>query len=290
MTTYQHCYSPSSPRGPTRYLQFPSIVHRGSLQQPPRQFPVQPVGPKRNLKLDPEGPVLGLGSRNINTQRFLEPKEIIASPNPSLITCSLTKPARERKSARRVRPQGTDRPQSHQVHKTKFGSMDSDLIDCLARRIQWKSTSSAAAQEACLKFPRIDPPSSTLETTPDIVRLVGQRYESRPMEWQRAVLWDFIQSRGTVHHEDLKERTYSQPEKLYLKSVRQCPGYSGFVPRTPTESDLAQRPQPTYMMSTMKANYRELPDEVYRKQTHARKGPLSRMVTLTYPFNPYNKV
>ena len=91
------------------------------------------------------------------TCRFLEPKEITASPNPSLITCSLTKPARERKSARRVRPQGTDRPQSHQVYKTKFGSMDSDLIDCLARRIQWKSTSSAAAQEACLKFPRVRP-------------------------------------------------------------------------------------------------------------------------------------
>ena len=91
------------------------------------------------------------------TCRFLEPKEITASPNPSLITCSLTKPARERTSARRVRPQGTDRPQSHQVYKTKFGSMDSDLIDCLARRIQWKSTSSAAAQEACLKFPRVRP-------------------------------------------------------------------------------------------------------------------------------------
>nr|XP_022345067.1 uncharacterized protein LOC111137733 [Crassostrea virginica] len=244
--------------------------------------------------------------------RFLEPKEITASPNPSLITCSLTKPARERKSARRVRPQGTDRPQSHQVHKTNL----------VLHHCAWTNP--------CFSFEQIDPPSSTLETTPDIVRLVGQRYEPRLMEWQRAVLWDFIQSRGAVHHEDLKERTYSQPEKLYLKrqskkmaenprnnnviiqklvsedrlsnifpncsmedanpGVRQCPGYSGFVPRTPTESDLAQRPQPTYMMSTMKANYRELPEEVYRKQTHARKGPLSRMVTLTYPFNPYNKV
>lgn len=36
--------------------------------------------------------------------------------------------------------------------------------------------------------------------------------------------------------------------------------------------------------------FRELPEAEYRKQTFARKGPLSKTVTLTYPFNPYNKV
>ncbi|XP_048753015.1 spermatogenesis-associated protein 48-like [Ostrea edulis] len=72
--------------------------------------------------------------------------------------------------------------------------------------------------------------------------------------------------------------------------VRQCPGYAGFVPRKPTAGDLQKRSEPTHMVSTMKANYRELPVDEYRKQTFAKKGPMSRTVTLTYPFNPYNKI
>eukprot|EP00105_Crassostrea_gigas_P014083 XP_011430632.1 PREDICTED: uncharacterized protein LOC105330572 [Crassostrea gigas] len=321
MTTYQQCYTPSSsPRGPTRYLQFPSIANRGTLQQPPKQFPIEPVGPKRNLELDPNGPVLGLGSKTINTQRFLEPKAITASPVPSQITCSLPKqPARDRKYARQARAKVPGRPRSASVYQTKFGSMDSNLINKLVQQVRWTPTSRAAAEEVCLKFPQIEPPPTTLEKKPDQVRMTCQRYEATPMEWQRAVFWDFIQTRGSVHDDDLSEKTYSRPEKLLLKRqskrmaehprsnatlirklviedqlsnvfVRQCPGYSGFVPRTPTESELTKRPQHSYMVSTMKANYRELPEAEYRKQTFARKGPLSKTVTLTYPFNPYNKV
>ncbi|XP_062601218.1 uncharacterized protein LOC134262912 [Saccostrea cucullata] len=320
MTTYQQCYAPSPFRSPVRFLQLPSIVSKGTLQQPPRQFPIEPVGPKRQQERDPEeGPVLGLGTKCINTGRFLEPKEITGSPSPSKIACTLPKPAVDRKCVRRVRSEVMGRPESVHVLRTKFGLMDSNLINRLAQRVRWTSTSTAAAEEACLKFPQIDPPSTTLEKRANMVRSAGQRYDPEPMEWQRAVFWDFVQSRGVVHHDDLSERTYSQPEKLLLKRlskgmgekprsntplirrlvkedqlssifVRQCPGYSGFVPRTPTESKLTRRPEPTYMVSTMKANYRELPLEEYRKQSFARKGPLSKTVTLTYPFNPYNKV
>lgn len=35
---------------------------------------------------------------------------------------------------------------------------------------------------------------------------------------------------------------------------------------------------------------RELPNKEYRPQNFARKGPMSKTVTLTYPFNPFNKV
>ncbi|VDI08280.1 Hypothetical predicted protein [Mytilus galloprovincialis] len=73
-------------------------------------------------------------------------------------------------------------------------------------------------------------------------------------------------------------------------SVRQCPGYAGFVPRQPPKIEMEREPERTHMTSVMKASYRELPNKEYRPQNFARKGPMSKTVTLTYPFNPFNKV
>ena len=36
--------------------------------------------------------------------------------------------------------------------------------------------------------------------------------------------------------------------------------------------------------------FSKYPDEEYIPRRYARKGPLSTTVTLTYPYNPYNKV
>ncbi|OPL20207.1 hypothetical protein AM593_01418, partial [Mytilus galloprovincialis] len=96
----------------------------------------------------------------------------------------------------------------------------------------------------------------------------------------------------------------------FAVSVRQCPGYAGFIPRQPPKIEMEREPERTHMTSVMKASYRflimllpleilefriesnakELPNKEYRPQNFARKGPMSKTVTLTYPFNPFNKV
>ena len=58
---------------PIKFSQIPSFLHidrctRGLL--PPRQFPIEPVGPRRELELEPEsGPVVGLCTKGVSTER-----------------------------------------------------------------------------------------------------------------------------------------------------------------------------------------------------------------------------
>ncbi|XP_033754461.1 uncharacterized protein LOC117337545 [Pecten maximus] len=307
ITTYQQCYTASPEILPAiKYHQMPSLVHAGlSGQRQANQLTVDPDGTLKTAHRNPDGSEI----RNINPEKNLETK---AAMNTPLRELKPTMPTRTRETE--ARP-----VEKKREFDTKFGKMDINMVNKLVNRIRWTSTTTDACQEefASIPVPEIEPPESTLEPKADMVRLHGRKYESSPGDWQKCIFWDCVQPRGTVTHGDLLEKTHGQPEKLLAKRksrtggyreeserirrmaqdnmlaniyVRQTPGYAGFVPRAPPEGQMERRLEGAHMVSTMKATYRELPASTYQKQLNARKGPLSKTVTLTYPFNPYNKV
>ena len=106
---------------------------------------------------------------------------------------------------------------------------------------------------------------------------------------------------------------------LHMHSTRPMPGYGGFVPRYPVYpenshmcggeqidlSSMCSTTRSTYRLAghninlviaaylshvNLLLNCRGFPKEEYRALTFGHKGSLSKTVTLTYPFNPFNKV
>ncbi|KAK3086258.1 hypothetical protein FSP39_015845 [Pinctada imbricata] len=310
-TTYQHGYAGMSNLPPIKYHQAVSFVHRGERQQPPREFPIEPLGPKRKPQQEPSEAFLKCNCPD----SLIEAKPIVKSAPPHEVKTAVA----EIELVRRPPSRSRKLPSKRHVFQTKFGAMDSEMVDNLVHQIRWTSTTKHASGEAALPIPETALPESTLERSADIVRLRGQKYELTPHHWQRAVFWDYLQPRGVVKHSDLEERSYGKPEKLLIKRhrmekgrekkrvntgkirqliradnlssvyTRPCPGYAGFVPRSPPEGEMVKTTEHSSMVSTMKATYRKLPEDEYKTREHARKGPLSKTVTLTYPFNPYNK-
>ncbi|XP_063441182.1 uncharacterized protein LOC134721856 [Mytilus trossulus] len=323
-STYRYSYKGDKKTlPPIKYYQLKSIVHRYARQQPPRHFPIEPITPHRILQ-DEKGPALGLGTKGSNTQQYLEPKTITQTPAPQNISSVRPKSSdKTKQNGRKIRNERltTAGSKKTSLFQTNFGHLDSNYVNSLLHKYQWTSATKQANGEACLPVTKVAPPTSVIEKKADMIRLSGQRYESSVGDWQNAVLWDRIQLRGHVLHADLKEKSIGMPEKILLKRinegklaekrprinspkirkllednkihkiyVRQCPGYAGFVPRQPPKIEMEREPERTHMTSVMKASYRELPGKEYRPQNFARKGPMSKTVTLTYPFNPFNKV
>lgn len=81
-------------------------------------------------------------------------------------------------------------------------------------------------------------------------------------------------------------------ERLTSTYMRQCPGYAGYRPRSPLRIPMENLHEPNLrMMTTMRASYRPrlvFPPLGLLQSPHM--GPMSRTVTLTYPYNPFNKV
>ncbi|OWF37376.1 uncharacterized protein LOC110467495 [Mizuhopecten yessoensis] len=307
VTTYQQGYTGHADVLPIiKYHQMSSFVHAGLDQHLKKQLSLDPMGPARTCARNKEEYVF----KNRNLEKNLDLKLAFNSPLRELVQS--TKPTRNRETE--ARP-----AEKNHEFETKFGKMDMNMVNKLVNHIRWTSTTADAGQEefASIPVPEIRAPETTLEPKADLVRLHSRKYEAAPADWQKCIYWDCVQPRGTVTHGDLLEKTHGQPEKLFVKRksltggyreeserirkmskekmlaniyVRQCPGYAGFVPRAPPEGQMERKLEGPHMVSTMKATYRELPASTYEKQQNARKGPFSKTVTLTYPFNPYNKV
>ncbi|XP_033119609.1 uncharacterized protein LOC117118968 [Anneissia japonica] len=197
--------------------------------------------------------------------------------------------------------------------------VDREELEELARIFRWTSTTRAATEEACL--PVIEKPllRQTLEVNADLAMNKPKRYESTPRLWQRvAPRWEQTQERSEVpcistrkmwttstdsnpentpkkysSKVTISEETYrlAKENKLTSTFVRQAPGYAGFVPRTPLEIPMARAKTPAYKpCSTMRNSFRPFPAETLCRLLYYRRGPLSKTVTLTYPFNPFSKV
>eukprot|EP00794_Sanderia_malayensis_P003157 gene3157-3626_t len=159
---------------------------------------------------------------------------------------------------------------------------------------------------------RQDPPKTVKETRPDMVTQRVRRFEDRPEEWQKLsgkpLTWDYLQSRdghyikkpvsfGQVLGEgekDVHGEPYTALTQLRLSKPRYTitsrrgyiPGYTGCVLWTNHQPPLSAEREPR-PESTARAHRRLTYPPNY--STYKHEGPLSKMVTLTHPFNPFNK-
>lgn len=81
------------------------------------------------------------------------------------------------------------------------------------------------------------PPSTTKEQNSDVVSLRALNYEEQPMEWQRAVLWDCVQTRPPANEKAqpiqtcLPANEKAQPKLRRRKMSASHTGYVAVVDR-----------------------------------------------------------
>jgi len=171
---------------------------------------------------------------------------------------------------------------------------------------------------------RPDPPSTVLEPRPDMVTQRIKRYEDSPEYWQtfssRPFTWDFLQTRNGSYvnrpiaftseksgqipnyaghtagegEKDVNGESFipltnlrvSKPRYTMTSKRGYIPGYTGCVYWANAVPPLSAEKEPR-RESTARAHK---PFATPRSSSaHKHQGPLSRMVTGTHPFNPYNK-
>jgi hypothetical protein len=178
------------------------------------------------------------------------------------------------------------------------------------------------------KLPAQPSPPEHHEEKPDKIttRLNIKRYASAPAGWQAfGRIWDYVQARGGYHIRGPQAVIFCSSHKKDGK----IPSYSGHLPDQETAENMAVpigrhtqiyqlRPQPTKtackqnipgytgcvywsakhptnsnfglpIKTTTARVHRPIPLEEEYSPFH-RTGVLSKMVTLTYPYNPFNKV
>jgi len=69
---------------------------------------------------------------------------------------------------------------------------------------------------------------------------------------------------------------------------RRLPGYAGYIPCTPVTRSYT--PPPGMATTSFNAVHKKFPADELEHSAYAKSGALSKHVTLTYPFNPFNKV
>ncbi|XP_070576319.1 protein SPMIP7-like [Ptychodera flava] len=285
--------------------QLPSLTLKDEPKLQPRQFPIEPIGPHRRLKKEFEcgGPGLGLGTKKLPTIKFLDPKPIVRTPAPQNIVNELPPPL----------PTGKVSIISQEDFKMR-SKLDKSRIEELSSAFKWTTTTRQLMKEATMPVTKITPPQTTLEANADVVKHRPIRLESEPADWQRvAPVWDKIQTRCKTDSKELPsirkpciKKSKSKAKVIDVDSgiqslvkngqisthyVRPCPGYAGFVPRSQVEVPPQQNHTNLRTSSTQRASYRLFPLDIYEtRKKFAHKAPFSRTVTLTYPFNPFNKV
>jgi len=69
---------------------------------------------------------------------------------------------------------------------------------------------------------------------------------------------------------------------------RKLPGYAGYIPNSPLLRP--KTPQFSYDVTTHNSVHRTFPEEEHIKPVFPKSGSMSRHVTLTKPYNPFNKI
>jgi len=164
-------------------------------------------------------------------------------------------------------------------------------------------------KEAESKIPQVPFPNTS-------VRYRQHVKNANPENWQKiGCIWDKVQERNGFNSSksNLESSTRTDSPRLLSRPRRNeqfsvvrkdnsakpqydkknfnenIPGYGGYEPQLPIErcdnSDNVHS-----MKTTSKTYYRTHPRISYRLPKYGHNGPLSRLVTLTEPFNPFNKI
>ncbi|EDO47265.1 predicted protein [Nematostella vectensis] len=155
----------------------------------------------------------------------------------------------------------------------------------------------------------------------DMVRFTKNIMEPRPGLWQAvAPEWERAQIRYNQGHsyeverrgakpvnrlprveskmrfDNFKEPIPKLPPEVEIpapkipKFTRPTPGYGGYVPRYPVNPRPPEECPNLGLTNIHRTTYRLFPSYVYTKGEFAHQGPLSKSVTTTPPFNPFNKI
>ncbi|KAL9974328.1 hypothetical protein ACROYT_G011351 [Oculina patagonica] len=271
------------PQNPTRYHTIPRFVLQ-SLKLQPRSFPFNlPTGPHRPTSGMSRPPALGLG--NIRGLKDKRKKDLTAQePSSNLPPIKGKEKEKEKKQ--------------------------------LSFSPQMDYREAPADEEEIVPLP-------SHEKNADLVRYRAVRNEREPGIWQKiACVWDQFQTRPNQCHqyesdslfpaiptstERMEENqelgsekgvqeTIGMPkmqetgDKKNVQFTRPTPGYKGYVSRYPVEPRPPQGSWDEVFVNFSKLTYRYYPPYEYTKKEFAHKGPVSRLVTTTHPFNPFNKV
>ncbi|XP_022108106.1 uncharacterized protein C7orf72 homolog [Acanthaster planci] len=331
-TTYRISYPPHTCiLPPIKFHQLPAIQLRDKPKLAPREFPISPAGPSRGWEKG-TGQVLLPDIKSFIDKPIVRdppPQKKVINPPPEKPK-PRQKADRQPKADNHEPDDPLQRlaePLPPVVLRCTDGypeKIEEGWVEELCRSYHWKTSSKEAAKEGCLRVPELKPPLTTMEPRSDFLSYRSMRYDSRQLPWQRvAPVWDRVQERphvgcnvtsrliggGAVKAttENAKQSASKKKEDIALDDkilqlvreekvpsmfVRKCPGYAGYVPRSPlrVSMETASIFPDQRTMSTMKSSYRTFPTREYAVKEFAHKGPLSRTVTLTYPYNPYNKV
>ncbi|XP_078608843.1 uncharacterized protein LOC144880509 isoform X1 [Branchiostoma floridae x Branchiostoma japonicum] len=283
LTTYAHVYNCANAVSlpPILYHDLPSLV-RGESR--PDTDCVVPPGPRRRLIRD--RPIcVGLGTTDLNTHRYLDTKPIVNSIPPHKVV--------------RVLPKIV---QSTNILSDITGP--SDVLNRLSTDLQWTTSYKQAGQGSSIAQQQSCPPMTTFEEHTDRVKYRPCRHEIKCINWQNLTgVWDPKQLRRRTGDTGTPDRCHGGgsghvPHQTSIHGcpgdaaprLRPCPGYSGYVPRETAQVkvDVIHDPESPFATS-MRTTYRKLPKATFRTSRFAHRGPLCRTVTLTYPFNPFNK-
>jgi len=195
----------------------------------------------------------------------------------------------------------------------KVSPEDEELEDVIVR-LRWIPTKKREEQGNInnLPVPKWKIPDTTLEH-PFLMSKSPRRYERSSEDYQivsRA--WDRVQMRPLLGNRKCKpmelDERHSTPQR-YLKEsdnaeqlgcnvnfnmanqckVRKLPHYGGFVPKEPVDTCTDERSADLYRSQATRV-YRSYPHHVMhnpRTQAKHRQAPLSKMVTIVYPCNPF---
>lgn len=319
-TTYKDSYktTPGDILPPIKYNQPPGIQHKDlNLQQlPPRQFPLIPRGPHRKRCPDRAlGP--GLGTQDMDTERHLSPKPIVRTLPPRDLVNEVPSLVK-RKLPRHVTRLLHKEPNKDEDFSQSIRPLTKDIVDAICHDVTYTSTTRLATEEGKLPMRKVVPPKSTFEINSDMVKNRPHKYEQFPELWQSvACTWDRVQRRPIMTNREKTQQTVQltpsrllprraprkdvkvvhqkinelvKTEELATPYVPQCPGYAGFRPRSPIEASLKKQRESETHQSIQMTSYRPFPEKEYHiSEGHHHQGPFSRTVTLTYPYNPFNK-
>lgn len=189
-----------------------------------------------------------------------------------------------------------------------------DLEDVIVR-LRWVPTKKREEQGNInnLPVPKWKIPDTTLEH-PFLMSKSPRRYERSAEDWQivsRA--WDRVQMRPLLGNRKCKSMTLEKKNVALEQGdvaksenaeqggdsfnfnmanqckVRKLPHYGGFVPKEPVDTSTDKSSAELYRSSAERV-YRSYPHHVMhnpRTQAKHRQAPLSKMVTIVYPCNPF---
>ncbi|XP_046842583.1 uncharacterized protein LOC124436651 [Xenia sp. Carnegie-2017] len=200
---------------------------------------------------------------------------------------------------------------SKNLNKRKMSKSSQNFVDEVTKNI-YKSTAHRAAEEYALTIPKrpavlpkiignnedrelyhsIYPRIGNWKT--EVVPKAWERGQERPLyeapRRKQSFATRLRSSKGKTMLIDKREQPANETTlKKDTEQVhtRPFPGYGGFVPKLPVIPS-PQQDLPL-MQSTYSATYGNGYKELLRIQEYAHKGPLSKVVSPTFPYNPFNK-